>query len=91
MSLYKNTSAALRYGIVTGVIIIAIGLLISCFDTSYDEWVLWFGILVMLATPLFGIVVSTISLAMEKDWKWVAVAAVLLSIITTGILIAYLV
>jgi len=91
VSLYKNTSAALRYGIVTGVIIIAIGLLISCFDTSYDEWVLWFGILVMLATPLFGIVVSTISLAMEKDWKWVAVAAVLLSIITTGILIAYLV
>ena len=91
MSLYENTAAALRYGIVVGVIIIAIGLLVSCFDTSYDARILWFGILVMLATPLFGIIVSTVSLVTEKDWKWVAVAAVLLSIITTGILIAYFV
>jgi len=87
--LYENTAAALRYGIVAGIIVIAIGLMVSSFDTEYEDRILWFGILIMLATPLFGIVVSMISLAAEKDWKWVSVAAVLLSIIAAGILIAY--
>jgi len=87
--LYENTASALRYGIVTGIIIIAVGLMVSSFDTEYEDRILWFGILIMLATPLFGIVVSMISLAAEKDWKWVSVAAVLLSIIAAGILIAY--
>ena len=89
MRLYENTASALRYGIVTGIIIIAVGLMVSSFDTEYEDRILWFGILIMLATPLFGIVVSMISLAAEKDWKWVSVAAVLLSIIAAGILIAY--
>ena len=89
MRLYENTASALRYGIVTGIIIIAVGLMTSSFDTEYEDRILWFGILIMLATPLFGIVVSMISLAAEKDWKWVSVAAVLLSIIAAGILIAY--
>ena len=91
MTLYKNTAAALRYGIVVGIIVIAIGLMTSSFDTSLEDRILWFGILIMLATPLFGIVVSMISLAMEKDWKWVSVASVLLSIIAVGIILAYLV
>ena len=91
MTLYENTAAALRYGIVTGIIVIAIGLMVSSFDTEYEDRILWFGILIMLATPLFGIVVSMISLAMEKDWKWVGVASVLLSIIAVGIILAYLV
>ena len=91
MKLYENTAAALRYGIVVGIIIIAIGLLVSSFDTEYEDRILWFGILVLLATPLFGIVISMISLATEKDWKWVSVAAVLLAIIASGIVIAYLV
>jgi len=89
VKLYENTASALRYGIVTGIIIIAVGLMTSSFDTEYEDRILWFGILIMLATPLFGIVVSMISLAAEKDWKWVSVAAVLLSIIAAGILIAY--
>jgi len=89
--LYENTAAALRYGIVAGIIVIAIGLMVSSFDTVYEDRILWFGILILLATPLFGIVVSLISLAAEKDWKWVSVASVLLAIIASGVVVAYLV
>ena len=91
MRLYENTAAALRYGIVAGIIVIAIGLMVSSFDTVYEDRILWFGILILLATPLFGIVVSLISLAAEKDWKWVSVASVLLAIIASGVVVAYLV
>jgi Protein of unknown function (DUF1634). len=89
--LYENTAAALRYGIVAGIIVIAIGLMVSSFDTVYEDRILWFGVLILLATPLFGIVVSLISLAAERDWKWVSVASVLLAIIASGVIIAYLV
>ena len=91
MRLYENTAAALRYGIVAGIIVIAIGLMVSSFDTVYEDRILWFGVLILLATPLFGIVVSLISLAAERDWKWVSVASVLLAIIASGVIIAYLV
>ena len=90
MNLYDNTAAALRAGTIAGITIIAVGLLLSAFDNEHTENVLWFGILVLIASPLFGLLISAVTLVTERDWKWVSASAVLLAVITAGIVAAYI-
>lgn len=90
MNLYDNTADALRYGALVSVIIIAIGLIADNAGISYGENVLWFGVLVLILSPLFGILVSMAALAAQREWQWVTVSAILLAVVTAGILIAWI-
>ena len=88
MNLYDSTAAVLRYGVVISIIIIAASLVMNVAELEYHEEVMWFGILALILTPLFGIIVSLISLMIEKDWKWVAVTLVLIAVVSVGMIIA---
>ena len=76
---------------VVGIVIVSIGLILSAFNNEHTENVLWFGILVLIASPLFGLLISAVTLIVETDWKWVSVSAVLLAVIVAGIVAAYVV
>ena len=89
MNLYDATSDSLRYGILVSMAIIALGLVTDW--SGYGENVLWFGVLALILTPFFSVIVSLICLVREKDLYWAKVAVVLLSVVTAGVMIAILV
>ena len=90
MNLYDSTAAVLRYGVIVSISIIAVSLMMGLAELEYYEEVRWFGILALILTPLLGIIVSLISLMIEKDWKWVAVTLVLIAVVSVGMIIAIL-
>ncbi len=77
--LSKWTALTLRAGIVLGLALIVIGLAIS-------EDVLSLGLLVLIASPLAGVAVTTVCLLREKDRFWAGVALVLIVVVAAGIL-----
>ena len=86
MNLYNATADTLRYGILVSMLIIALGLAADW--SGYGENVLWFGVLALILTPLFGVIVSLICLVLEKDTYWAKIAVVLLSVVTAGVAVA---
>ena len=85
MNLNKSTALTLRIGIVAGMVLMSIGLMIGM--TGGSNILLYLGVLVLILSPFIGVIVTFISLVIERDWRWVLVAAVLISITTVGILI----
>ena len=86
MNLNKTTALALRAGILLGMAVIAIGLAVEM--TGGGDGILYWGILILIASPFVGVLASFAALVSEKDWKWAAVALVLIAITTTGVLLS---
>lgn len=91
MNVYDSTASILRYGVTLGIIIMAVGLVLNCFDLSYADDTLWFGTLILILSPLFGVIVSTVCLMLEKDWKWVTVASILLAVTIAGMIVSLII
>lgn len=87
MSLNEETSYILRAETRLGLIIIAIGLILSI--AKITDLVLTGGILVLIFAPVIGVLVSTKCLIQEKDRLWTEVAVALIAIIIAGMLISY--
>ena len=85
MSTERNTAVALRYSVIIGIITIAIGIAIDMFGHGTD--ILWAGLFLLIISPLIGVIATTVSLIIEKDTKWVAVAIALIAISVIGMLL----
>lgn len=77
------TARTLRAGIFLGLALIVAGLLAG-------EDALRAGVLVLIASPLAGVLVTLICLVREKDWFWVMVAGILLAIVLAGVAVSIL-
>lgn len=86
MMLNKATALTLRAGVVLGMILMVIGLAVSAMDGG--DSVLYFGVLVLIASPLAGVVVALLCLLREKDRFWAMIAGILLMITIAGVLIS---
>lgn len=86
MMLNKATALTLRAGVVLGMILMVIGLAVSAMDGG--DSVLYFGVLVLIASPLAGVVVTLLCLLREKDRFWAMIAGILLMITIAGVLIS---
>lgn len=86
MDMNRSTAVMLRAGIYTGLAISLVGLVLSMLDKG--DGVLWLGILVLILSPFLGVIVTTVSLVIQKDWRWAAVAVVLICITATGALLS---
>ncbi len=84
MNLNKSTALVLRVGIVIGIVLMAVGLCVT--SAGGDDGLLRAGILVLIVSPLAGVVTSFICLLSERDTYWAAVAGVLLIVTMAGIL-----
>lgn len=79
MKMHDATSLALKCCLFTGVAVLAVGLLLSGGD--HGDEIMWAGILVLIASPFVGVLVTYVCLIAEKDWKWAKVATVLITLI----------
>ena len=86
MMLNKATALTLRAGVVLGMILMVVGLAVSAMNGG--DSVLYFGVLVLIASPLAGVVVTLLCLLREKDRFWTMIAGILLMITIAGVLIS---
>jgi len=84
----ESTSLVLRFCLYAGIVILAIGLILS--GTGYGNDVLWVGILVLIISPFAGILTTYAYLIAEKDWKWAKVATVLVVLIAVFLIFSLL-
>jgi uncharacterized membrane protein len=84
----KTTSFALRCCLFTGIVVLALGLILS--EQDYGADILWVGLLILIASPFVGILTSYSCLIAEKDWKWTKVATVLTVLIVIFLVISLL-
>lgn len=90
MRTYDCTASVLRYNMFTGITILFIGMALSILGTEYFMDVIWLGILVLILSPFIGILVTAISLAIEKDTKWMTVAVILITVTAAGMAVSIL-
>ena len=88
MNTERNTSLTLKYSLIVSMAVVIIGLMVYMMDMG-DE-ILWTGLLLVIVSPLIGVAVTTVSLWIEKDYKWMYVALILIAISVIGILVKYL-
>ena len=88
MNTEHNTSLTLKYSLIVSMAVVIIGLIVYMMDMG-DE-ILWTGLLLVIVSPLIGVAVTTVSLWIEKDYKWMYVALILIAISVIGILVKYL-
>ena len=88
MTLEHSTAVTLRACVVMGIALMAVGLAMSM--AGMGDGALYAGILVLIASPFVGVVVTFASLVRLKDWYWATIAAVLLCITAAGAALAML-
>ncbi len=79
----KSIAWTLRIGIVLGLVLIIIG---ECI--SEDNPFLYYGLLILIASPMFAVIVAFIGLVREKDWFWACIAGLVMIVVVSGAIIA---
>ncbi len=88
MNTEHNTSLALKYSLMISVAVVIVGLAAYLLDMGED--ILRTGLFMVIISPLIGVAVTTLSLYIEKDMRWMAVALILITMSAVGILVKYL-
>ncbi|MDO5852511.1 MAG: hypothetical protein Q4Q62_00280 [Thermoplasmata archaeon] len=86
MNMNKATALTLRAGVVLGMVLMAAGLCVSM--TGGGDSLLRAGILVLIASPFAGVIVTFLCLVIERDTFWASVAGILLIITTAGVIVS---
>ena len=89
MDLDKATGRVLRYGVYVSIVVMSIGLFISLFHNSVGSVFLYAGVAILVLTPFFSILVSSLALYSERDFKWLRISMTVLLITIVGILVAF--
>ena len=89
MDLDKATGRVLRYGVYISIIVMLLGLVVSSFDVSVGSVILNIGVSILVLTPFFSILASSMALFLERDFKWLRVSLTVLIITIIGILVAF--
>ncbi len=87
MSLNDETSWILKSETSVGLVLMAVGLVLSI--AGITDLLLLAGIIVLIFAPVAGVLVSTKCLIQENDRTWLKVAALLIIILVIGMLISY--
>ena len=87
MNMNRMTALTLRIGMTLGIAIMIIGLVLDAMSMGQD--VLFAGVLILIASPFLGIIVTTIALISSGDRKWSLVAIILIAIISIGVILSW--
>ena len=85
MNMNMSIAWTLRIGIVLGLILIVIGEFLEP-----GNQILYYGLLVLIASPMFAVITALIGLIRERDWFWALIAVVVLVIVISGAILAAL-
>jgi uncharacterized membrane protein len=89
MNLNKSTGLALRYGVYLAMTVMIFGVFILQLDEQIGNSIIYAGVALLILTPFFSIIVSTVAMYIERDFVWLPVALFVLLITTLGIIIAF--
>jgi len=81
----RNTSMTLRVSVYIGIAAVVIGLIVYLLDMG--DAFLKAGLFIVIVSPFIGVIVTTVSLYLERDLKWVGVALILIAISVIGMLV----
>ena len=84
-----STGRALRYGVLIGLIVLAIGLITESFSHDTGMQILKAGMAAIIFTPMVSIVVSAVALYLEKDYRWFGWVSLLFAITMIGLAVSY--
>lgn len=87
MNMNRMTALTLRIGMTLGIAIMIIGLVLDAMSMGQD--VLFAGVLILIASPFLGIIVTTVALISSRDRKWSLVAIILIAIISIGVILSW--
>ena len=87
MNMNRMTALTLRIGMTLGIAVMIIGLVLDAMSMGQD--VLFAGVLILIASPFLGIIVTTIALISSGDKKWSLVAIILIAIISIGVILSW--
>ena len=85
MNVNDLTSTVLKISLIFGLIVTTAGLLLL---DHFGDTILWVGLLILICSPLIGVLVTFIMLFKEKDWRWVKITLVLIVVIVTGLVLS---
>ena len=81
-SVERAVEGVLVVGLIGATLLLIGGML------SIREALLRYGILLLMFTPVVSVVVITIELFHEREWRFAAVSALVLAVLVSGILVA---
>ena len=87
MNMNRMTALTLRIGMTLGIAVMIIGLVLDAMSMGQD--VLFAGVLILIASPFLGIIVTTVALISSGDKKWSLVAIILIAIISIGVILSW--
>ena len=87
MNMNRMTALTLRIGMTIGIAIMIIGLVLDAMSMGQD--VLFAGVLILIASPFLGVIVTTVALISSGDRKWSLVAIILIAIISIGVILSW--
>ncbi len=87
MNMNRMTALTLRIGMTLGIAVMIIGLVLDAMSMGQD--VLFAGVLILIASPFLGIIVTTVALISSRDRKWSLVAIILIAIISIGVILSW--
>ncbi|MBR2393895.1 MAG: hypothetical protein IKA98_00110 [Candidatus Methanomethylophilaceae archaeon] len=87
MNMNRMTALTLRIGMTLGIAVMIIGLVLDAISMGQD--VLFAGVLILIASPFLGVIVTTVALISSGDRKWSLVAIILIAIISIGIILSW--
>ncbi len=85
MGLHEATSKTLWISVVLGIATIAVGLIVDLL--GYGEGILWLGVLILILSPILGVVASAISLLKDRDYAWAVAALILIAMTAVSIIL----
>lgn len=87
MNMNRMTALTLRIGMTLGIAVMIIGLVLDAISMGQD--VLFAGVLILIASPFLGVIVTTVALILSGDRKWSLVAITLIAIISIGVILSW--
>lgn len=87
MNMNRMTALTLRIGMTLGIAVMIIGLVLDAMSIGQD--VLFAGVLILIASPFLGVIVTTVALISSGDRKWSLVAIILIAIISVGVILSW--
>ena len=76
--LERTIGLVLRVGVTVSSIALAAGLVLTFLDAPGAQWLLRIGILTLLGTPVARVMASIAEYVAERDWRFVALTAIVL-------------
>ena len=76
--LERTIGLVLRVGVTASSIALAAGLILALLEAPGAQWLLRIGILTLLGTPVARVMASIAEYVAERDWRFVALTAIVL-------------